>query len=47
MPPKRRKVSRQYNAEAVQMVVQTRRMFTEVARDLGINPNTLGNRVNP
>ncbi|WP_091027201.1 IS3 family transposase [Glycomyces harbinensis] len=46
MPAKRRKFSPQYKAEAVQMVVQTGRTFAEVARDLGINPTTLGNWVN-
>jgi transposase len=45
MPAKRRKFSPQYKAEAVQMVVQTGRTFAEVARDLGINPTTLGNWV--
>ena len=42
MSTKRRKFSPQYKAEAVQMVVQTGRTIAEVARDLGINPTTLG-----
>jgi transposase-like protein len=42
----RRKFSRQFRAEAVQMVISTGRPIAEVARDLGIGDGTLGNWVN-
>ncbi len=42
----RRKFSPQFRAEAVQMVLETRRPVAEVARDLGIHDGTLGNWVN-
>lgn len=45
MSLKRRKFSPQYKATAVQMVIQTGRTVTEVARDLGIHATTLGNWV--
>jgi transposase-like protein len=45
MPEKRRKFSPQFKAEAVQMVLETKKPVAEVARDLGINEGTLGNWV--
>lgn len=42
----RRKFSAQFNAEAVQLVVQSDRMIAEVTGELGINPGALGNWVN-
>ena len=42
---KRRKFSPQFKAEAVQMVVETDRTIAEVARDLGVVEQTLGNWV--
>jgi transposase len=38
--------SPQFKAEAVQMVLETKRPIADVARDLGINEGTLGNWVN-
>jgi transposase len=46
MPEQRRRFSPQFKAEAVQMVLETGRPITEVARDLGINEGPLGNWVN-
>lgn len=46
MPEARRKFSPQFQAEAVQMVLETKRPIADVARDLGINEGTLGNWVN-
>jgi transposase-like protein len=45
MPEQRRKFSPQFKAEAVQMVVETGRPIAEVARDLGVVAQTLGNWV--
>lgn len=45
MTSKRRKFSPQFKAEAVQMVVETDRTIAEVARDLGVVEQTLGNWV--
>ncbi|MDV8009250.1 IS3 family transposase [Rhodococcus sp. IEGM 1318] len=45
MTEKRRQFSPQFKAEAVQMVVGLGRSLTAVARDLEINPGTLGNWV--
>ena len=45
MPGRRRKFSPQFKAEAVQMVVETGRPIAEVARDLGVVAQTLGNWV--
>jgi transposase len=39
-----RKFSPNYRDEAVKMVIETPRPIAEVARDLGINESTLGNR---
>ena len=46
MPEHRRKFSPQFKAEAVQMVLETGKPISEVARDLGIHDGTLGNWVN-
>ena len=46
MPEQRRRFSAQFKAEAVQMVIETGRPITEVARDLGIHDGILGNWVN-
>lgn len=43
---KRRKFSSQFKAEAVQLVIESRRPVAEVARELGVNEGTLGNWVN-
>lgn len=47
MPEKRRKTSPQFKGEAVQLVVSTGRPVAEVARELEINGNNWGNRVQP
>lgn len=46
MPEQRRRFSPQFKAEAVQMVLETRKPIAEIARDLGIHDGTLGNWVN-
>jgi transposase-like protein len=46
MPEHRRRFSPQFKAEAVQMVLETKKSIAEVARDLGIHDGTLGNWVN-
>ena len=45
MAEKRRKFSPQFKAEAVQMVVDTDKTIAQVARDLGVVEQTLGNWV--
>jgi transposase-like protein len=45
MPEPRRKFSPQFKAEAVQMVIETGKPIAEVARDLGVVAQTLGNWV--
>jgi transposase len=45
MAEKRRKFSPQFKAEAVQMVIETGRPIAQVARDLGVVEQTLGNWV--
>jgi transposase len=45
MPERRRKFSPEFRDEAVKMVVESRRPIAQVARELGINPGTLGNWV--
>jgi transposase-like protein len=45
MPEQRRKFSPQFKAEAVQMVIETKKPVAEVARDLGVHNATLGNWV--
>jgi transposase-like protein len=46
MPEQRRRFSPQFKAEAVQMVIESKKPIAEVARDLGIHDATLGNWVN-
>jgi transposase len=43
---KRRRFSVQFKAAAVQMVIHSGHPITQVARELQINPGTLGNWVN-
>ena len=45
MPEQRRKFSPQFRAEAVQLVIETGKPVAEVARDLGVVAQTLGNWV--
>ena len=45
MAERRRKFSPQFKAEAVQMVIETGKPIAEVARDLGVVAQTLGNWV--
>jgi|SRR5882762_11001368 len=45
MPEQRRRFSPQFKAEAVQMVIETGKPIAEVARDLGVVAQTLGNWV--
>jgi transposase len=45
MPDRRRKFSPEFRDEAVKMVEESRRPIAQVARELGINPGTLGNWV--
>lgn len=46
MSPNRRKFSPEYRDEAVKMVLEGSRTIAEVAREMGLNPGTLGNWVN-
>jgi transposase-like protein len=45
MPERRRKFSPEFRDEAVKMVIEGNRPTAQVARELGINPGTLGNWV--
>lgn len=45
MPERRRKFSPEFRDEAVKMVIDGNRSIAQVARELGINPGTLGNWV--
>ena len=45
MPERRRKFSPEFRDEAVKMVTEGNRPVVQVARELGINPGTLGNWV--
>jgi transposase-like protein len=45
MPERRRKFSPEFRDEAVKMVTAGNRPTAQVARELGINPGTLGNWV--
>lgn len=46
MAETRRKFDRDFQAGAVQLVLETGKPIAQVARDLGINEGTLGNWVN-
>jgi len=45
MPERRRKFSPEFRDEAVKMVIEGTRSTAQIARELGINPGTLGNWV--
>jgi transposase-like protein len=45
MPERRRKFSPEFRDEAVKMVTEGNRSTAQVARELGVNPGTLGNWV--
>jgi transposase-like protein len=45
MPERRRKYTAEFKTEAAKMVVQTQRPIAEVAREIHVNPGTLGNWV--
>lgn len=46
MPEKRKKYDREFREGAVRIVEETGKPVAQVARDLGVNPGTLGNWVN-
>lgn len=46
MPRPKREFSPEFRAEAVRLVIETSRPIAQVAKELGINPGTLGNWVN-
>ena len=45
MPERRRKYTAEFKNEAAKMVVQTQRPIAEIAREIHVNPGTLGNWV--
>jgi transposase len=45
LPRPKRDFSPEFRAEAVRLVVETSRPIAQVAKELGINPGTLGNWV--
>lgn len=45
MTERRRKFSPEFRDEAVKMVIEGTRSTAQIARELGINPGTLGNWV--
>jgi transposase len=46
LPRPKRDFSPEFRAEAVRLVIETSRPIAQVAKELGINPGTLGNWVN-
>ena len=46
MPRTKRNFSPEFREEAVRLVIETSRPIAQVAKELGINPGTLGNWVN-
>ena len=42
MPERRRNFTPEFKDEAVKMVIETSRPIAEVARDIGVNEETLG-----
>jgi transposase len=46
MPEKRKKYYGEFREGAVRIVEETNKPIAQVARDLGVNEGTLGNRVN-
>ncbi len=46
MPRPKRDFSPEFRDEAVRLVIETSRPIAQVAKELGINPGTLGNWVN-
>jgi transposase len=46
MPEKRKKYDGEFREGAVRIVEETNKPIAQVARDLGVNEGTLGNRVN-
>jgi len=47
MAETRRKFDRDFREGAVRLVRETGKPIAQVARDLGMNPGTLGNRIEP
>jgi transposase len=45
MPERRRKYTAEFKNEAAKMVVETSRPIDEVAREIHVNPGTLGHWV--
>lgn len=45
MPERRRKYTAEFKTEAAKVVVQTQRSIAEIAREIHVNPGTLGNWV--
>ncbi len=45
MPERRRKYTAEFKTEAAKMVVETQRPIAEVAREIHVNPGTLGSWV--
>ncbi len=46
LPRPKRDFSREFRDEAVRLVIETSRPIAQVAKELGINPGTLGNWAN-
>jgi transposase-like protein len=45
MPERRRKYTAEFKLEAAKMVVESGRQIAEIAREIHVNPGTLGNWV--